>query len=72
VQAKVMQVMPIVFTGFFAFFPSGLVLYWVTNTGLSIAQQWRINKVVGRESAKRKSAKKEGRKKDSKSKSGNG
>ncbi|MEX2496388.1 MAG: membrane protein insertase YidC [Woeseia sp.] len=62
VQAKVMQIMPIVFTGFFAFFPSGLVLYWVTNTLLSIAQQWHINKVVGRESAKRKSAKKEVRK----------
>ena len=46
VQAKVMQVMPIVFTGFFAFFPSGLVLYWVTNTLLSIAQQWYVNKVV--------------------------
>jgi YidC/Oxa1 family membrane protein insertase len=70
VQAKVMQVMPIVFTGFFAFFPSGLVLYWVTNTVLSIAQQWHINKVVGRESAKRKSAKKEGKKKESKTKTG--
>ena len=46
VQAKVMQIMPIMFTGFFAFFPSGLVLYWVTNTLLSIAQQWNINKVV--------------------------
>jgi YidC/Oxa1 family membrane protein insertase len=64
VQAKVMQIMPIVFTGFFAFFPSGLVLYWVTNTVLSIAQQWHINKVVGREAAKRRSAKKAGRKKD--------
>ena len=70
VQAKVMQIMPIVFTGFFAFFPSGLVLYWVTNTVLSIAQQWHINKVVARESAKRKSAKKEGKKKDSKTKPG--
>jgi YidC/Oxa1 family membrane protein insertase len=70
VQAKVMQVMPIVFTGFFAFFPSGLVLYWVTNTVLSIAQQWHINKVVGRESAKRQSAKKEGKKKASKTKTG--
>ena len=39
VQAKVMQIMPIMFTVFFAFFPSGLVLYWVTNTLLSIAQQ---------------------------------
>jgi len=46
VQAKVMQVMPIIFTAFFAFFPSGLVLYWVTNTLLSIAQQWYINKIV--------------------------
>jgi YidC/Oxa1 family membrane protein insertase len=49
VQAKVMQIMPVMFTGFFAFFPSGLVLYWVTNTLLSIAQQWKINKVVERE-----------------------
>ena len=52
VQAKVMQVMPVVFTGFFAFFPAGLVLYWVTNTLLSIAQQWRINKVVAAEGKK--------------------
>jgi len=62
VQAKVMQVMPIVFTVFFAFFPSGLVLYWVTNTLLSIAQQWQINKVVHAEAtkggAKQKKAKK--------------
>ncbi len=53
VQAKVMQIMPIVFTGFFAFFPAGLVLYWVTNTLLSIAQQWRINTVVEEEDRKR-------------------
>ena len=49
VQARVMQIMPIMFTGFFAFFPAGLVLYWVTNTILSIAQQWKINKVVEQE-----------------------
>lgn len=49
VQAKVMQIMPVMFTAFFAFFPSGLVLYWVTNTLLSIAQQWKINRVVERE-----------------------
>jgi len=49
IQAKVMQIMPIMFTAFFAFFPSGLVLYWVTNTLLSIAQQWKINKVVEQE-----------------------
>jgi YidC/Oxa1 family membrane protein insertase len=54
VQAKVMQVMPIMFTGFFAFFPSGLVLYWVTNTLLSIAQQWKINKVVEQEAKTKK------------------
>jgi YidC/Oxa1 family membrane protein insertase len=58
VQAKVMQVMPIVFTGFFAFFPSGLVLYWVTNTLLSIAQQWYINKIVHEEATARKGSKK--------------
>jgi YidC/Oxa1 family membrane protein insertase len=58
VQAKVMQIMPVVFTGFFAFFPSGLVLYWVTNTLLSIAQQWRINKVVHEEALAAKGIKK--------------
>ncbi len=63
VQAKVMQVMPIVFTGFFAFFPSGLVLYWVTNTVLSIAQQWRINKVVAEEGKKGGNKKKPKKKK---------
>jgi YidC/Oxa1 family membrane protein insertase len=46
VQAKVFAFMPLVMTAMMAFFPSGLVLYWITNTGLSIAQQWRINKVV--------------------------
>lgn len=54
VQARVMQIMPIVFTAFFAFFPSGLVLYWVTNTILSIAQQWKINKVVEAEAKQQK------------------
>ena len=54
VQAKVMQIMPIMFTVFFAFFPSGLVLYWVTNTVLSIAQQWKINRVVEREAKEQK------------------
>ncbi len=54
VQAKVMQIMPVMFTGFFAFFPSGLVLYWVTNTLLSIAQQWKINTVVEQEAKAKK------------------
>ena len=47
VQAKVMQIMPVAFTALFAFFPAGLVLYWLTNTALSILQQWRINQVIG-------------------------
>jgi YidC/Oxa1 family membrane protein insertase len=50
VQARIMQIMPIAFTAFFVFFPAGLVLYWLTNTLLSILQQWRINKIVAAES----------------------
>jgi len=46
IQKKVMGMLPIVFTVFFAFFPSGLVLYWVVNNTLSIAQQWVITKRV--------------------------
>jgi YidC/Oxa1 family membrane protein insertase len=45
-QAKIMQFMPLVMTGMMAWFPSGLVLYWLTNTVLSILQQWRINQVI--------------------------
>jgi YidC/Oxa1 family membrane protein insertase len=48
IQAKVFSVLPIVFTVFFAFFPSGLVLYWVVNNILSILQQWRITKMIER------------------------
>lgn len=43
-QAKMMWMMPLMFSVMFFFFPSGLVLYWVTNNILSIAQQWFINK----------------------------
>lgn len=43
-QAKVMMFMPIIFSVMFFFFPSGLVLYWVVNNVLSIAQQWVITK----------------------------
>ena len=64
VQAKVMQIMPVMFTVFFAFFPSGLVLYWVTNTLLSIAQQWKVNKVVEAESKAQKGGKKGSKKSD--------
>lgn len=45
-QAKIMRMFPIVFTVFFLFFPSGLVLYWVTNNTLSIIQQWFITKKI--------------------------
>lgn len=44
VQAKVMTILPVMFTVFFAFFPSGLVLYWLTNSVLSVIQQWNINR----------------------------
>jgi YidC/Oxa1 family membrane protein insertase len=54
-QAKVMQFMPIVMTAMMAWFPSGLVLYWLTNTVLSIAQQLRINRVVEAEAKKQRS-----------------
>jgi len=46
VQAKVFMFMPLVMSFMFAFFPAGLVLYWVTNTVLSIAQQWNINRRI--------------------------
>jgi len=45
-QAKVMKFMPVMFTVFFLFFPAGLVLYWLTNNVLSIAQQWYITKKI--------------------------
>ena len=48
IQAKVMMVLPVVFTVFFAFFPSGLVLYWVVNNTLSITQQWVITRRIER------------------------
>jgi YidC/Oxa1 family membrane protein insertase len=51
VQAKVMLAMPIVFSVFFFFFPSGLVLYWVVQNLLSIAQQWHINRTIAAEAA---------------------
>jgi YidC/Oxa1 family membrane protein insertase len=54
VQAKVFQFMPVIFSVMFALFPSGLVLYWVTNTGLSILQQWNINRTIEREDRDRK------------------
>lgn len=50
-QAKIMMWMPIVFSVMFFFFPAGLVLYWVVNNILSIAQQWQINQMFAKRSA---------------------
>jgi YidC/Oxa1 family membrane protein insertase len=47
VQARMMWIMPLVFSVMFFFFPAGLVLYWLTNNVLSIAQQYLINKRLG-------------------------
>jgi len=47
-QAKIMSLLPIVFTVFFTWFPSGLVLYWVANNILSIIQQWYITRSIAR------------------------
>jgi len=49
VQAKVMQIMPFIFSIFFFFFPAGLVLYWLVNNILSIAQQWQIQRMFDRD-----------------------
>lgn len=51
IQAKVMMVMPFAFSIFFFFFPAGLVLYWVVNNTLSIAQQWQITRSAEQEQA---------------------
>ncbi|MEE9302715.1 MAG: membrane protein insertase YidC [Thiotrichaceae bacterium] len=45
-QQKIFQWLPVVFTVMFLFFPAGLVLYWLVNNVLSIAQQWYINKKI--------------------------
>ncbi|WNL46252.1 membrane protein insertase YidC [Dyella sp. BiH032] len=55
-QAKMMKVMPIMFAVLFAFFPAGLVLYWVVNGATSLAQQWFITRQVDRADHKAKTA----------------
>ncbi|MDX9993904.1 MAG: membrane protein insertase YidC [Rhodocyclaceae bacterium] len=45
-QAKIMLWMPVAFTFMFLWFPSGLVLYWIVNNVLSIAQQWQVNRMI--------------------------
>ena len=56
IQAKVFMFLPLVMSVTFAFFPAGLVLYWVTNTVLSIAQQWNINRRIEAAAKKGKAA----------------
>ncbi len=56
VQAKVMMIMPIVFSFMFLFFPAGLVLYWTMQNLLGIAQQWYINKHIKEMDLKDKAA----------------
>lgn len=46
IQQKVMYILPVVFTVFFAFFPAGLVLYWLVNNLISVTQQWYILRKV--------------------------
>ena len=50
-QAKIMQIMPVAFSIFFFFFPSGLVLYSLSNNILSIAQQWQITRMFEKKAA---------------------
>ena len=45
-QAKMMKIMPLIFSVMFFFFPAGLVLYWVVNNIITIGQQWYINKSI--------------------------
>ena len=53
-QARLMTMMPIIFSFFFFFFPAGLVLYWFINNLLSMAQQWHINRKIHEEALKKK------------------
>lgn len=55
-QQRMMVIMPLVFGVMFFFFASGLVLYWLTNNVLSIAQQWYVNRQIAAERAHRMSA----------------
>ncbi len=50
-QAKIMRLMPIVFTVFLLFFPAGLVLYWIVNNLLTILQQWMVNRSIQNQAA---------------------
>jgi len=62
-QQKIMQFMPVIMTVFFLFFPSGLVLYWLVNNLLSIAQQLYVTRKIEREFAAKAASKKHNKKK---------
>ena len=55
VQQKIFMLMPLIMSATLAFFPSGLVLYWVANTVLGILQQWNINRRIAAADAKARS-----------------
>ncbi|MCM2972694.1 membrane protein insertase YidC [Larsenimonas suaedae] len=52
-QAKIMKMLPIIFTFFFLWFPAGLVLYWITNNCLSIAQQYYVTRQIEKQDQKK-------------------
>ena len=52
-QQKMMRIMPVMFTVLFLFFPAGLVLYWLVNNLLSIAQQWFVMRQTEEQNAAR-------------------
>ncbi|SFX39914.1 membrane protein insertase YidC [Marinospirillum alkaliphilum] len=56
-QAKIMKMLPVIFTFFFLFFPAGLVLYWLVNNILSILQQWYITRKIEAEDRQREKEK---------------
>jgi YidC/Oxa1 family membrane protein insertase len=52
-QQKIMMMMPVMLTVFFAFFPAGLVLYWLVSNIIGITQQWYITRKLEREEARK-------------------
>jgi YidC/Oxa1 family membrane protein insertase len=53
-QRRIMQALPVVFAFLFALFPAGLVLYWATNAGVSLAQQWYILRRLDKEEERKR------------------
>ncbi|MDR0747771.1 MAG: membrane protein insertase YidC [Helicobacteraceae bacterium] len=59
IQEKIFKYLPLIFTAFFLFFPAGLVLYWLVNNLVSIAQQWYVNRRMALEKTHSKEEKSE-------------